>query len=263
MKLNYILSALAGALMGAGLSYVITKKVIQARCDEEIQAYKDHADKLRRELESIKNDNPTTNKEPNKASERETSIEDLSKNVDKAYEEYNKAREKIKWQGQMTVDEAMETGDAELIKAAEWLENGERAKTELTKGQDGSPYIISQLSWNGEGEGEYTYKEEYNHISLDWYAKDGVLAWGHNCRVDGEEYEAGQMVKDPPPTFVVGYKWKQHFGDPEYHNDDDCVYVRNDYLCCDFEIIRDEGSYAETVLGLDYDDSEGSEDASN
>jgi hypothetical protein len=66
----------------------------------------------------------------------------------------------------------------------------------------------------------------------------------------------GEIVEKP--NFVVGWKWKEHFGDPELFNDEDCVYVRNELLKCDFEIIRDAGKYREIVLG-DYDEEDNDE----
>ena len=256
MKLSYIVTFAAGALLGAVPTYFITRNIERKRADEEIQAYKDHVDKRISDLEER-----LGSQEKIVLSEsEEKSIEELSKNVDNAVEEYNKTRERIKWQGQMTPDEARETGDPELIEAAEWLDKRNKMLAEgKIKGQDGSPQVISMLTYTGEGEGEYTYQDDYDHVSLDWYAGDCVLAYANLCEVDGVEHEMGEIVDKP--NFVVGWKWKEHFGDPELFNDEDCVYVRNEFLKCDFEIIRDAGSYREIVLG-DYSEEENGSDKS-
>ena len=256
MKLSYIITFAAGALLGAVPTYLITRNIERKRADEEIQAYKDHVDKRISDLEER-----LGSQEKIVLSEsEEKSIEELSKNVDNAVEEYNKTKERIKWQGQMTPDEARETGDPELIAAAEWLDRRNKMLAEgKIKGQDGSPQVISMLTYTGEGEGEYTYQEDYDHVSLDWYAGDCVLAYANLCEVNGVEHEMGELVDKP--SFVVGEKWKQHFGDPELFNDEDCVYVRNEFLKCDFEIIRDSGSYREIVLG-DYSEEENGSDKS-
>lgn len=256
MKLSYVITFAAGALLGAVPTYFITRNIERKRADEEIQAYKDHVDKRISDLEER-----LGSQEKIVLSEsEEKSIEELSKNVDNAVEEYNKTMERIKWQGQMTPDEARETGDPELIEAAEWLDKRNKMLAEgKIKGQDGSPQVISMLTYTGEGEGEYTYQEDYDHVSLDWYAGDCVLAYANLCEVDGVEHEMGEIVDKP--NFVVGWKWKEHFGDPELFNDEDCVYVRNEFLKCDFEIIRDAGSYREIVLG-DYSEEENGSDKS-
>jgi uncharacterized coiled-coil protein SlyX len=256
MKLSYIITFAAGALLGAVPTYFITRNIERKRADEEIQAYKDHVDKRISDLEER-----LGSQEKIVLSEsEEKSIEELSKNVDNAVEEYNKTKERIKWQGQMTPDEARETGDPELIEAAEWLDKRNKMLAEgKIKGQDGSPQVISMLTYTGEGEGEYTYQDDYDHVSLDWYAGDCVLAYANLCEVDGVEHEMGEIVDKP--NFVVGWKWKEHFGDPELFNDEDCVYVRNEFLKCDFEIIRDAGSYREIVLG-DYSEEENGSDKS-
>lgn len=256
MKLSYIITFAAGALLGAVPTYFITRNIERKRADEEIQAYKDHVDKRISDLEER-----LGSQEKIVLSEsEEKSIEELSKNVDNAVEEYNKTMERIKWQGQMTPDEARETGDPELIEAAEWLDKRNKMLAEgKIKGQDGSPQVISMLTYTGEGEGEYTYQDDYDHVSLDWYAGDCVLAYANLCEVDGVEHEMGEIVDKP--NFVVGWKWKEHFGDPELFNDEDCVYVRNEFLKCDFEIIRDAGSYREIVLG-DYSEEENGSDKS-
>ena len=256
MKLSYVITFMAGALLGAVPTYFITRNIERKRADEEIQAYKDHVDKRISDLEER-----LGSQEKIVLSEsEEKSIEELSKNVDNAVEEYNKTMERIKWQGQMTPDEARETGDPELIEAAEWLDKRNKMLAEgKIKGQDGSPQVISMLTYTGEGEGEYTYKDDYDHVSLDWYAGDCVLAYANLCEVDGVEHEMGEIVDKP--NFVVGWKWKEHFGDQELFNDEDCVYVRNEFLKCDFEIIRDSGSYREIVLG-DYSEEENGSDKS-
>ena len=260
MKLSYIITFVAGALLGAAPTYFITRNIERKRADAEIQAYKDHVDKRISELDNMleeKNMNAVREDDVVLSESEEKSIEELSKKVDKAVDEYNKTVERIKWQGQMTPDEARETGDPELIEAAEWLDKRNKMLAEgKIKGQDGSPQVISMLTYTGEGEGEYTYQDDYDHVSLDWYAGDCVLSYSHNCEVNGEEHEMGEIVEKP--NFVVGWKWKEHFGDPELFNDADCVYVRNELLKCDFEIIRDEGKYREIVLG-DYDEEDNDE----
>ena len=80
--------------------------------------------------------------------------------------------------------------------------------------QSERPYVISP--------DEVGELEDYETVSLTYYA-DEVLA-----------DEQDHMIEDLEGT--VGEESLSHFGEYE----DDSVYVRNDRLKCDFEILRDE-----------------------
>lgn len=81
------------------------------------------------------------------------------------------------------------------------------------------PYVISPEDF-----GEF---EDYEEISLVHYA-DGVLT------DDMEE-----PIEDIEGT--VGSDYFEHFGEYE----EDSVYIRNDRLKCDYEILRDLSNYSE------------------
>lgn len=85
------------------------------------------------------------------------------------------------------------------------------------------PYVISP--------DEYGVSDDYTQISLTYYS-DGVLA-------DDED----EIVEDIEN--IVGEDFADHFGDYE----DDAVYIRNDQMKCDYEILRDNRSF-ETVTGM-------------
>lgn len=86
------------------------------------------------------------------------------------------------------------------------------------------PYVISPS--------EYGELDGYETVSLTYF-KDGVLATDY----DNEEVD---YVDD-----VVGLESLEHFG--EYDSDPDTVYVRNDRLKVDYEIMRDNRNYADVV----------------
>lgn len=83
------------------------------------------------------------------------------------------------------------------------------------------PYVISPEEF-GEG-------EEYEKISLTYYA-DQVLA-----------DENDELVEDVEGA--VGFESLTHFGEYE----DDSVFVRNDRLKCDYEILLDQRTYSDVV----------------
>lgn len=83
------------------------------------------------------------------------------------------------------------------------------------------PYVISPEEF-----GEF---EEYEKISLTYYS-DGVLA-------DENDEEINDVDE------IVGEKSLTHFGEYE----DDSVFVRNDRLKCDYEILLDQRNYSDIV----------------
>lgn len=84
---------------------------------------------------------------------------------------------------------------------------------------ENKPYVISPDEF-----GEF---EDYDTISLTYYA-DQVL-------VD----DGGDKIEDVDD--VVGMESLTRFGEYE----DDSVFVRNDRLRCDYEILMDERTYSE------------------
>lgn len=90
---------------------------------------------------------------------------------------------------------------------------------EGTEMAENKPYVISPDEF-----GEF---EDYDTISLTYYA-DQVL-------VD----DGGDKIEDVDD--VVGMESLTHFGEFE----DDSVFVRNDRLRCDYEILMDERTYSE------------------
>lgn len=81
-----------------------------------------------------------------------------------------------------------------------------------------APYVISPEDFNE--------LEGFTPVSLTYFA-DGVLA-----------DERGIIVENPEELIGDGL---QHFGEYE----DDSVFVRNELLKCDYEILRDLGTYEE------------------
>lgn len=81
------------------------------------------------------------------------------------------------------------------------------------------PYVISPE--------EFGEIDEYHRISLRYYA-DGVL-----------EDDDGNIIEDIDE--LLGDDPSEHFGEYE----DDSVFVRNEYLETDFEVLKDYCTYAE------------------
>ena len=74
-------------------------------------------------------------------------------------------------------------------------------------------------------------EDDYDCQSLICY-EDGIVTNG-----DGSEIEKSELNE------MVGSDFSKHFGEYE----DDSVFIRNDRLQMDFEIIRDRRTYAEAT----------------
>lgn len=96
-----------------------------------------------------------------------------------------------------------------------------KVKTKAERNDLERPYVIRPEEF-GELDG-------YEMISLTHYS-DGVLA-------DDDD----QKMADDEIDEVVGADYAEHFGEYE----DDSVFVRNDRLKCDYEILLDQRKYSE------------------
>lgn len=88
------------------------------------------------------------------------------------------------------------------------------------------PYIINP--------DEFAWDDTRDHITLCYYEPDDILADDNDEIMENADE-------------VVGTEFKRRFGEYEM----DTVYVRNEYLECCYEIVRDNRTYHE-VTGLDY-----------
>lgn len=83
---------------------------------------------------------------------------------------------------------------------------------------------------------EFGEMDEYDQISLTYYA-DGTLTDEADRALDEREVEE-----------TIGRENLRHFGEYE----PDSVFVRNDRLKADYEILLSRGSYAETLAAKPY-----------
>ena len=105
--------------------------------------------------------------------------------------------------------------ECEYVKYSDSKEDKERKNITVNK-----PYVISPEEFG---------EADYNIVSLNYYA-DGVLA-----------NDFDEVVDDVENT--VGEDFEEHFGDYE----EDSVFVRNDELGLDYEILRDMRNFSDVV----------------
>lgn len=89
------------------------------------------------------------------------------------------------------------------------------------------PYVITPEDY-----GEF---DDYETISLTYYGEDGILT-----------DENDEIVDDP--DYIIGLESLASFGEYE----DDSVFVRNDTLKCDYEVLWDNRKYADVVITKPY-----------
>ncbi len=106
----------------------------------------------------------------------------------------------------------------------DWDYNVEIASRDTTK-----PYVISFEEFNENEEG-------HEQATLAYFSSDDTLVDEKDQPIDNTEYTVGD---DNLSRFGHG------------SNDRNVVYVRNERLGMDFEVVRSNGSYSQSVLGID------------
>lgn len=109
-------------------------------------------------------------------------------------------------------------------------------EAEIANRSEDKPYIISYEEFTA-GEKDYTQN------TLTWYEGDDTLT-------DDKD----QPI--PDSDMVVGDENLQRFGHGS--KDSRIVYVRNDVMELDFEVLKNPGAYAQAVLGFTHSDRPGS-----
>ena len=108
-------------------------------------------------------------------------------------------------------------------------------EAEIASRSEDKPYVISYDEFQ---QGE----KDYIQNSLNWYEDDDVLT------------DDKDVI--PNPDDVVGEENLQRFGHGS--RDPRIVYIRNDVMEVDFEVVKNPSSYAHTVLGFQHTDRPGS-----
>lgn len=224
-RLIPIITGIVGAAIGSGVTWYFTNKYWVDKSSKELESYKEYFNSRLDELETKSREPKSPAESEVKSCEPKTSEE--SKNNDPV--SYHSIISKH-YNTNNLVDLTEEEEELEDLKEKE----EERKRENPIKEK---PYVIHMDAYTGDD--DIHYKDDYQHIMLDYFAGDDVL-----CANDGNE-------KVDNFFDVVGWDWKNHFGDEEYGCDENCVYVRNDQRRVDYEIVRDKGYYCEVILGID------------
>lgn len=234
-RFHILAATVVSAGVGAGVTYVLTKNHFKTKYEElanrEIQeAQKHYSEKIR----AAKEDPKAKRVVPNKPGKVDVSklVEKLGYNIEapaESEEDLVVVEEKS-----LTVVEAEEDGTLmveEIVESnifdspQEDLEGGFDYEAELARRKGDRPYLITLDEFS---------ESEYDSATLTYYEEDDVL-------LDEQEDPI------PDPDKIVGDDNLLRFG--QGSKDKNVVYVRNDSLELDYEILRSKNSYAQDVLG--------------
>lgn len=240
IRIRYILAGASAvsATAGAGATYIFTtrrlEKAFEERLDRELDLAKTYYAKLNKDGEFA---DPET-----LASERGYIDPEQLKGVKPSYTTYSKAGTNVKVPEGIAslkvVEEAVgvtvsidEEGDIEVTEVHRNIFDEDASgdhfnleEEEKNRTQE-YPYVISESEWENGLPGT-------EKIEMTYYAGDQIL-------VDGAE----EVVPDEDP--IIGLVNLKRFGHGS--NDPDIVYIRNERLDIDFMVVRNHGTYGETI----------------
>jgi hypothetical protein len=203
-----------GIVIGGAGGYFVTKKLLEAKYENEmniqIQDVKDYYRLIRKEDEFA---SPET--------------------VPVVYNDVLEGLEYIEHADVVVEDDEEETVDEEVDEEETVDEEVDEEETESIHKQNydrdrSAPYIISIREYMED-------RDEYDKTTITYFEDDDVLC---------DERE--EVIPNVEGT--VGSTALTNFG--HLSEDKKIVYVRNERISTDFEIVRDTRSYAEVVLGF-------------
>lgn len=199
-----------GALAGSVATWYLVKKKYEMLAQEEIEAVRDVYQKRAEEYSGEEE----SKDEPKTSINVKPDIQEYAKNK-KTYVERTKT-DYTSYSKTTVVEEEDKEEEEDQVDTIE-SEDDDEPMVRARK-----PYVISP--------DEFMELGNYEAISLTYYA-DNILA-------DDED----EIIEDYENT--IGEGSLDHFGEYE----DDSVFVRNDALKCDYEILRDQRRYSDIVL---------------
>lgn len=202
-----------GLVIGATASYILTKNLEERKYERLIEE----------EIQSVKDHYESKHSEeadePGLGEDLQDIVDDLGYSDDKMQEKLEALKVKARngWQDP----------EEELYEGKVVVDMG----FEPSPRDPNVPYVINIEEFTDDN-------EDYDKLSVTYYEGDDVMA-----------DERDGVI--PEPSTLVGADALTRFG--EGSDDENIVYVRNEKLTSDFEIVRDARSYASVVLGLEDD----------
>lgn len=203
---------LAGAAIGSGITYFVTKKVIGEKVEAKYEA------QYQEELKSVKESFAYLAEEDRKkaeAAKNKPSIDIYTEAINKARAREEEAEaKKVNYSKPETIgledDEIEDDANTPLIDTTIIDEDTDTSQ----------PYILKRIPDD----------EDYTRVSVTYYA-DGTYADSRDAEMEIEEYIGKDMM------------------DYVSHTDKDEVFIRNEELGIDVDIIKDTRTYDEVMFG--------------
>lgn len=206
-----------GALVGA----LVTNKMLSKKYTT---LYEQEVDELR---EYYKNKNKQVGREVTDEDRVVAASKVISKPIFERAGETMRKTSYISEDAVFTPDQSPEDDEPEEDEE-EYMEYESTSKEYAEYDRNKKPYVIPLDAFTDEMIG-------YDKITLGYYEEDDVLVDDNEDMIDDIEY-------------VIGYASLDRFGDGS--EDEDIVYVRNERVGSDYEVVRYHKSYQTEVLGF-------------
>lgn len=233
-KKVFVSGVVAGAALGGAIAHVVTKRKLETRyqqfADEEIRGMRAYY--LEKEEELIETQRELVN-QPKK--DLDELIKEAGYKIDTKYtpEEVKAISDVVEEEEDVSeVVAGIHTVFPEDSELPKWDYTEEQKKRDFSR-----PYIIHKNEFQEGVSAVDPQVEDYNQQTLTYFEEDDVLADERDTVIDPQQRD-----------LLVGEANLQRFGHGS--EDPNVVYVRNNKLAMDIEILRSEGSYAKEVHGF-------------
>ena len=206
---NFVMFTI-GAVIGSAVTWKLVKTKYEQIAQEEIDSVKETFSKRKKQAENYSTDDTTTVK-----NFTDDNVNNDNVNNDAMRKDYESILKDHKY---LNIDEDRTDEDRSNSYTKYTLEKTRKEDLDMEYNR---PYVISPE--------EFDDNDEYNVISLTYYA-DGVLTDDMDEPIDPEDIDD-----------LVGKDFADHFGEYEENS----IFVRNDAMQTDYEILRDLQRYDE------------------
>jgi hypothetical protein len=216
-KMKCAVTFAIGAALGALVGYKITKTKYEQIAQEQIDSVKEVFAKRQESVTAVTMDCDGFRIVPRK--ENDTS--DIQEKAKQAKEKPDINAYTSKLQKEGYIDYSAISAKKPTPKTEQVDDPGENNDVETGTDDEQKPYVISP--------DEFGENEDYDRIGLNYFA-DKVLA-----------HDDDTLFEDVDE--IIGLESLTHFGEYE----DDSVFVRNDRLKIDYEILLDSRNYSDVI----------------
>ena len=215
---GFILGFISGGVIAGTATYFITKKVIENKCQEDINEMKAH---VKEKSQGEKSKNEDENKEA-------PSEEDSEDDDDK---EDPREKEALKYHKNKIPDKPLPKEYKNIARTYAADDGIDRDELDETPDDTGDEDPENRPDIEIISIDEYGGTPEYEGNCLEYYVKDGQLCYEGGELVDDEKYLIGNALDDSG--------WRNN------DDDDSSLYVRNHRISEDFEICKVFGYYGD------------------